>query len=387
MKKTVFLLALLLYPSLDVYAQTADLAGAMAGDMFESSEPEKKEETKVADDRGIFSFLNFSFIRKPLSFFSSDEEKKEDENLKTDNPNAPKKETPLEKATRLAESGNMDAAITLGYMYLYGTDGVERDNAKAFHFYELAAKTGDPIALNNLGSLYFNGIGVEVNYAKAVQLFELSAQKGNTDAAVNLAFIELTSDDDEQNAQAIYWFEQAANAGNNIAKFMLGYAYYTGFVVPQDFKKALTLLREAAQAGFDEAHYVLAQMYANGEGTTQNYNSAVEQYRIAITQGNIDSMMSLAKILAEGRIYAPNLIQSHILYNIASVYDVPGAIENRNIVERQLKLEELLQAQNSAAAYTASPSELTKYIRQTFGNNVRRYIDTHLNVKNKTAGK
>ena len=216
MKKTLFLVALLAFHAPYVWAQTADLAGAISGNTFESLEPEKTEEKKVADDRGIFSFLNFSFIRKPLSFFSSDEKENQEGEASLSDPNTPKNETPLERATRLAENGNMDAAMTLGYMYLYGTDGVERDNAKAFHFYELAAKTGDPIALNNLGSLYFNGIGVETNYAKAIQLFELAAQKGNNDAAVNLAFIELTSDDDEQNEKAIELMSQAAKAGNNI---------------------------------------------------------------------------------------------------------------------------------------------------------------------------
>lgn len=393
MKKAFFLIALWIFPVVYVHAQTADLAGSMAGDTFENSEAEKttapKEsnsgtDKKIADDRGIFSFLNFSFIRKPLSFFSSDTKSGDD--TSNADPNA-KQETPLEKTTRLAEEGNIDAAMTLGYMYLYGTDGVSRDNEKAFHFYELAAKTGDPIALNNLGSLYFNGIGVPVNYAKAIKLFEQAAQNGNNDAAVNLAFIKLTSEDDDQNAQAIDLFTQAAANGSNTAKFMLGYAYYKGFVVSQDFKKALVLLNDAAKAGFDEAHYILAQMHANGEGTAQNYNNAINHYRAAIGQGHVESMMDLGRILAEGRMYAKNYIQSYILFNIASVYGAPNAVENRNIIEKQLKLDELLEAQNSAAVYKAVPSELTLYMRQTFGNNVRRYIDTHLQIQNRTHGK
>lgn len=389
MKKIVLFLALLIWPDSITFAQTADLAGAISGDMFEKeeakqtpkAEEQKESDEKIADDRGIFSFLNFSFIQKPLSLFSSEDEseKSADVDMSADEQNAEpqKKETPLEKTTRLAEEGNTDAAMTLGYMYLYGQDGVARDNAKAFYFYELAAKTGDPIALNNLGSLYFNGIGVEADYAKAVKLFELAAQKGNNDAAVNLAFIDLTSDNDEQNERAVNLLIQAEKSGNNTAKFMLGYAFYKGFIVPQDFKRAITLLSEAAKAGFDEAYYVLAQMYANGEGTAQNYSTSVAYYREAIGQGHVESMMTLAKILAEGRMAPQNLIQSHILYNIASVFDAPNAVENRNIIEKSLKLEELLQAQNAAASYKANPSELTNYIRQTFGNNVRRYIDIH----------
>jgi len=43
-----------------------------------------------------------------------------------------------------------------------------------------------------------------------------------------------------------------------------------------------------------------------------------------------------------------------------------------------LKLEELLEAQNAASQYKENPSELTTYIRQTFGTNIRRYIDDNL---------
>ena len=56
----------------------------------------------------------------------------------------------------------------------------------------MAAAQNDPIAVNNLGSLYFSGIGTEKNFTKAAQLFDKASKLGNTEAAVNLAFIYLT---------------------------------------------------------------------------------------------------------------------------------------------------------------------------------------------------
>ena len=44
MKKTLFLVALLAFHTPYVWAQTADLAGAISGNTFESSVPEKTEE-------------------------------------------------------------------------------------------------------------------------------------------------------------------------------------------------------------------------------------------------------------------------------------------------------------------------------------------------------
>lgn len=383
--KKVFLVVLLSYFSLiNAYAQ--DLASAIVGeDVSGQKYEEQKSEKQIADDRGIFSFLNFSFIKKPLSIFSSDKEKEaETESSEVVDETGQKViETPLQKAERLANEGNTDMALSLGYMYLYGQDGVESNYQKAFYFYELAAKNNNPVALNNLGSLYFNGIGTEVNYNKAAELFLRAAQNGSDDAAVNLGFIYLTSGKKEYFGPAIELFEQAANSGNNTSKFMLGYAYYRGFVVDRDFHTAINLIRDAANANFDEAQFILAQMYENGEGIAKNYGNMVKYYRAAIAQGHVESMMNLAAILAEGRIYPKNIMQAHILYNIASVYGAKDAAEKRDSLERMLKIEELLEAQTAAENYRPGPSELTTYIRQTFGTNIRQYIDENLKKRGK----
>ena len=408
MKKHIFLTALCTLAVLRANAQNADLVSAMMEDpVAGESHSVKKEDKQVADDRGAFSFLNFSFIKKPLSFFSSDNKKekteeqveKQGEPQATENENAQaeasqaepqKQETPLEKSVRLAESGDVENALGLGYMYLYGQNGVETDYKKAFHFYEIAAKQNDVIALNNLGSLYFNGIGTEVNYGKAAELFRRAAELGSEDAAVNLAFIYLSSKREEYLAPAIALLEQAAQANsdtatdsNNTAKFMLGYAYYKGIGVEQNYYEAVNLIRDAANADFDEAQYVFATIYMNGEGIAQNYGNAVKYYRMAIAQGNVQAMMDLAEILKEGKVYPQNLVQAHILYNIASVYGVKQAAEQRDELETSLQLEQLLEAQNAAENYQESPSELTQYIRQTFGSNVRKYIDDNKPKKGK----
>ena len=163
---------------------------------------------------------------------------------------------------------------------------------------------------------------------------------------------------------------------------MLGYAYYRGFRVPQDYYKAVSLIRDAAAVNFDEAQYMLALMYINGQGIAQNYGNAIKYLRAAVSQGNVDAITTLADILTQGTMYPRNLIQAHILYNIASVYGAQGAAEQRDALAGKLKIEELLPAQAQAEAFKAKPSELTAYIRQTFGNNIRRYIDENLKQKN-----
>lgn len=370
MKKIALLFCL--FP-LNTFAQGSDLVSQISGpNVFSDVEVQRNEE-QVADDRGIFSFLNFSFIKKTKNLLS---ETGEAETLTESAP----QETPLQRITRQAEEGDLDAQLTLGYVYLYGENGVKQNFETAFKYYEMAAAQKDPVALNNLGSLYFNGIGTKVDYRKAAELFAQAAELGSDDAAVNLAFIYLSGDHFSQYAPAaVKLFEQSAQAGNNTAKFMWGYANYRGFETPQNYYKAMEFIRQAADAKFDEAQYMMGLLYLKGQGISQNYGNAVRYLRASAAQGNLDALMLLAQILAEGKIYPKNLAQAYIMYNIAAVYAVSGAAEKRSAVEKQLKMEELLQAQTEAEQYQAKPSELTAYVRQTFGSQARRYIDDHLN--------
>ena len=281
MKKIVFLLCSLALFSGKVSAQTIDL---LSGDLSmpvqeeqTAQEPKTEEKTQSSDENNDEQESGdsfFSFITKPISkLFSADDEVVD---------NNGKKETFLEQSLRLANEGNVESQMNLGYMYLYGNNGVEQDFEKAFEYYNMAAEQNNPIALNNIGSLYFNGIGVEKNRAKALEYFRRSAINGNDNAATNLAFIYLTGNknDSERDKQAINLFRQAAKSGNKLAKFMLGYAYYKGFTLERDNYAAFALIKDAADEGaeFDEAQYILAEMYANGYGSVQNYVNAVNYY-------------------------------------------------------------------------------------------------------------
>lgn len=296
-------------------------------------------------------------------------------------------ETVFAKTVRLANEGDLEAQMSLGYMYLYGTNGISKNSEEAFKYYSMAARQEDPIALNNLGSLYFNGLGTEKNIKHALDLFEKAAELGNDNAAVNLGFIYLTggAKDEKRNNKAMSLFEQAANSGNKIAQFMLGYAYYKGFGVDVDSAKAFRLVKAAAtgKGQIDEAQIILGEMYTNGYGTVQNYKNAMQAYQSAAQQGNLEAVMKLAALYETGEIGSVNPVMAHALYNIAASQDVEGAAEKRESLKPKLTVETLPQAQNTAQNYKATPSELTTYIRQTYGKNLRYYIDNNIVIKRK----
>ena len=86
-------------------------------------------------------------------------------------------------------------------------------------------------------------------------------------------------------------------------------------------------------------------------------------------------MTELGDILAAGVSYQKNEYQAYIWFNIASVYGAEGAAEKRDALEKILKIEEVLQAQSAAETFKEKPSEMTQYIRQTFGRELGGYID------------
>lgn len=317
------------------------------------------------EEFSIFSFFNFGKDKKAV-------EVKPAEEKKDDRP----QETKLQRLTREAAEDNLDAQLALGYIFLYGEDDIPVDEAKAFKYYKMAAQHNDNVALNNLASLYYSGIGTSQDFGKAAALFKQAVQQGNTEAAVNLGFLYLAGSGVKKDSkEAINYFVIAAKENNPTAQFMLGYAYYKGFVVPQDYGRAFELLRSAAEAKFDEAELALAILYRDGLGIPQNYGKAVKYLQRSLRQGNLDAMMMLADILTGGVKFTRDTFTAHVLYNLSSVRGAPGAAESRDKLAGGMEVQALLRAQEQADAYREAPSELTKYIQQTFGKNIKGYID------------
>lgn len=339
-------------------AETENVVSLFEGTSQEGKidSPEEKKE-----DSGIFSFLNFGKIKKDAPKITVADEKRL---------------SPLEQSVKLADGGDVNAQLLVGYSYLYGQNGAKVDYDKAFEYYARAAMQNDNVGLNNLGSLYYSGIGVARNTAKAAILFEKAAALGNAEAAVNLGFILISGNGVEKNpAEAMNLFEKASSADNVPARFMYGYALYTGKLRAQNFAAAAPLIRKAADAGFDEAQYVVALMYINGLGFPQHYGNAVKYLRRAAEQGNVEAMTSLGDIYARGEKYKKDVYLAHIFFNLAAVRGAPKAAEKRSVLEEKMKIEEVLQAQTEAENFREKVSEMTSYIRQTFGNNVRSFID------------
>ncbi len=95
------------------------------------------------------------------------------------------------------------------------------------------------------------------------------AAHGNLDAQMHLGFLYYCGQDVPQDyAQAAHWYHKAADQGDYVAQFELGEMYRQGQGVPQDYAQAVDWLRKSAEQGFDEAAWSLAEMYSPGQGVT-----------------------------------------------------------------------------------------------------------------------
>lgn len=143
-----------------------------------------------------------------------------------------------------AAQGNVDALINLGEIYYSGTQ-VPLDYARAFEFFERAAKMGKSRALNYLAWMYSNGQFVDTDCRKAAELFA----QGRTSFADDPHFQVTCEKDRQARAEAVAMREK------NLPKLTFnrdrvfgasqgsGYACELEFVVKTDRVSSIENLR------------------------------------------------------------------------------------------------------------------------------------------------
>ena len=91
-----------------------------------------------------------------------------------------------------------------------------------------------------------------------------------------------------------------AEAGDAKAQYNLGFMYYMGQGVAQDYAAAAGWYRKAADQGYAPAQNNLSLMYDNGTGVAQDYAAAVSWYRKAADQGIASAQFNLGLMYYDG---------------------------------------------------------------------------------------
>jgi len=177
---------------------------------------------------------------------------------------------PVERAVflrHLAESGEAEAQALYGQVLLDG-NGVARDEAAGFAWFNRAAAQGHLMALNMVGRCYDLGWGVAVDKTRAADCYRVAAEHGLDWAMYNYAtLLALGHGVAEDKAAALAWFQKAAKLGNAKAINFVGSFHEDGWVVARNLTKAARLYERAAEGGDFRGMFNHARMLgAKGRG-------------------------------------------------------------------------------------------------------------------------
>lgn len=245
-----------------------------------------------------------------------------------------------------AQAGDLNALCQIAMLYQTGKV-VEKNQNKAVELYQHAVDAGSNVAQVCLAECYLQGQGVVQNSAlaqtllqhglkdlyvgaldskaellyalgyfysldfiavasvgKAKAYLELAAQYGSIDAKYKLAELYLhgLGGFPQDDAQAVFWAQQASTDGHLHAQTQLGQLYVQGKGVEQDYAQALVYLQPVAEQGQSMAISALAEMYENGWGVPENVEHAVQLYRQAIEiDEDAVACYHLGKLYARGK--------------------------------------------------------------------------------------
>ncbi len=158
------------------------------------------------------------------------------------------KDTPVAEITEKALAGDPEAQYWLG-MACYLGQGVQKDDGKAFQWWQKSAEKGYPKAMHIMGVAYRRGIGVRKHAEKALDWFTKAAQQGRAIDQYIVAdvYYEAKVNNIRDDALAVYWATHSARQGHPGALILLAQTKMEGRGVPPNIIHAYVLAQKAAE--------------------------------------------------------------------------------------------------------------------------------------------
>ena len=154
-----------------------------------------------------------------------------------------------------------------------------------------AARGGDALALFEIAARYSEGRnGVTASEADAVKWYQMAADKGFAPAQYRLGSIyEKGTGVARDINKAKGFYEQAADQGNASAMHNLAVLYASGALGQQDYATAANWFTKAANLGITDSQFNLAILCARGNGVTQDLGESYKWFAIAAKGGDKDA--------------------------------------------------------------------------------------------------
>ncbi len=200
------------------------------------------------------------------------------------------------KYLQLAANQNCSKAhIGLGYYYL------QSDPAKAFEYFELAAKMGLKEAYPCLAMCFEKGIGCQPDPVKTFQYMEQAANFGIQGAQYGLGnFYQHGKGCQPDQLKAFQYYELSAKKGCKEAQMSLAICYEKGIGCQPDLDKSIQYCELAANQDHREAQMILGKYYLNGRGCQQDSVKAFKYFELAANQGEKEAKIHIAICYEKG---------------------------------------------------------------------------------------
>ena len=147
----------------------------------------------------------------------------------------PSEKEMIKRLQKRMEADDANAFNQLGGCYRDGHCGLPRDFGKAFEIFNQAVELGSNEAYNSIGYAYRNGSGVERDEEKAKHYYELAAMRGDVTARFNLGNNEMRGGNMER---ALKHYIIAAGCGADSLK-EIHYLHLNGHATKEDYTQAL----------------------------------------------------------------------------------------------------------------------------------------------------
>ncbi len=185
-----------------------------------------------------------------------------------------------------AEAGQAEAQFDLGVSACAQARGAPRDSTTAERWYRKAAEQGNAEAEFALGQMYSRGWGVPRDEADALRWFQMANAPDSDGPSTDWLLLDGYGTQQDQK-QAAYWYELAAQKGHAEAQFALGRLYAEGKGgIPKNEEEAVRWVRAAASQGYPPAQARLGIRYANGQGIAQDTKHAYFWLTLAYLHGD-----------------------------------------------------------------------------------------------------
>jgi TPR repeat protein len=164
------------------------------------------------------------------------------------------------------------------------------------------------------------------DFKTALEMWRPLAEAGDPAAQTNLGFLYYEGKGVAQNyEEALKWYRMAALTGYPDAAFNLGVAYSEGKGVKADKSQALHWYQLAGDAGYAPAQVILGNLYFRGDGIAADQKTGADWYLKAAEQDDVVAEFLIANLYMTGQGVQEDLVQAYKWLLIAEGANHPDA--------------------------------------------------------------